>query len=260
VSVFRTDCSACVFNTATEGVECYIGRYEKFKAKGKAQETSIDGLCTSCRNEKWTDKFIVEESNLEKYKEGMYNELKHQHSVLVIDDFKDGLVIERLKTTLPSLIKQNPYNIVVTYEGEDSLFELQKYTSEFYTETGIRVSLRKIFEQEYQYEIIDFGFGLCEGLFFVVQINGQELKENLLSSIFEYVEVDLEKFLLLDPEVDTMHGLIAHTIYFKQIGGFANESAIEKTKRLSERDNLPWMLITYKDLMKEQNENNSTDS
>jgi hypothetical protein len=246
--MYQTDCSACIFNSSKEKekVVCDINRYEIFERRGLVDSESglINKLCTACRDEKW----IKDGEN--KYCK-LHDELSNIYTLLIIDENNDGHVIERLKETLKKPQTIIPKQIIVAYEGEDDLSEISSYIRDYCVEKNIIYSVTKVHEQEYDRHIIDMCIKNVKGMFYLVQVNGIILNENLLRYIYDYIEGMLNSVLVITPNNKSIHGLAVSTLLHKKMSGNLDGFVEDKLEEEMKSIEYPSLLKTWKDLIVE---------
>lgn len=272
MGLFTTECDSCVFNQGIcDTVCCSLNRYEKFKNMGCVdvdKPTKIHKLCTACRNTAWKEKF--EEEGINKQLE---NELKNVYTLMIVDEEKDGKVLDRLKESLKYPQNIKPKQIIVAYEGEDNMSDINHFMRDEIKD-GIKYTINRIESQTYPREIIDIAAKKVVGMFYLIQQNGIKLNPYCFDRLYEYIEVLLKQVLLVvnepnrfesyQPYHSMMVNYLCHKHYNGNVGETIEEKAYNKIKKDKE---FSWLVSTWNEIYRackqikdNTNESNSSNS
>lgn len=244
--MIKTDCTKCVFNfnshnqmEASNRVYCTLDRFKKFEEMGDVSEdgTTINKLCTTCRNEAWADNQIKD------YETAVKDELKNVYSLIIVDE-EPGDILGRLRKTLRIRQDLYPRQIVFVYSNDYRMSELTPVFDEYVKGTSIKYQLLRIFDQEYPREIIDIAVKNIDGMFYTIVKNGDILPRDFLYSLYHTIDVNLDRFLIIKPIKD-LTGLTVLRLYHHKVNGNYTKFVEDKL----EEDGEAWMIKTYQQIL-----------
>ncbi len=221
-------------------VFCILDRFKKFKKLGDVSEdgTTINKLCTACRNNEWQkDKIDISES-VQKELQGVYS--------LVIDE-EPGDILGRLRQTLRIRQNINPRQIIFVYSNDFRMNEISSVLADHVKGTDTKFQILRTFEQEYEREIIDIGVKSVDGMFYTVIKNGDILPRDFLYGLFHTIEVNLDKFIIVKP-INGITGLTVLRLYHAKVNG----NFLKPIEDKLEEDGEAWMIKTWPQIVSQK--------
>lgn len=251
--MIKTECRACVFNTQEQFVDCALNRFNLFKQRGEVCEdgTSINRLCSACRDDKWGDG-----KNLEDNIAQIESDLKNVYSILIVDN-KEGDVLERLKASLEDRQTINPRQIVFVYSSDYPLHKITEFFMEYTAGTDIKYNAIKVLEERYDREFFDIGARSVSGMFYTIIENGKKLPQTLLTELYNNIEVLLNKIAVVLP-IDELTGLTVLKKLHQAVNGNEFDKIENKLTSLLEDSDNHKMIKTWEKIISE-NKSNSTE-
>lgn len=250
MAIYKTDCKECVFNGAAltphKFVDCQMnGRYKIFKSRGQVAEdgTTINRLCTTCRDSNWAEQFKGVD-----WDEQVFTELTQAYTLIIVDE-EEGDVLERLKESLKNPQTIKPLKIILVYSSSYSMDILNDWMR---ANVKSPFSITRIDEQDYERELIDMVVKNASGHFYTIQQNGIPLNPQTFYTMYYYLEVLLEKVLVVHNlpsrfEKD-YHGLTVSTFYHKRVNGNAEGKIEEKTHLQNDSTENAWVIKRWEQL------------
>jgi len=271
---FKTECNECIFNTQGQKVNCLVNRFNKFEKKGMTKDGTITGLCSMCRNKDWmtyidsqlseTDLWYMNDvldtaDVIAFYQKKVEHELKSHYAYLIYDNQKDGKVLERLKNSLSAFPSIIPCKFILSFVGTDEeTAQIADYFSKCKEFTNISYTIKCLYEETYENEIIDYGMEKTKGIYTIVQKNnGHNYFIENTNLIYNFTENALEKFILVSDSRVNFENFAVLNIFYRSVKGFEDADIFEKLDLLY--PDKPWAVRTWKEL-KEIYESNSINS
>lgn len=240
VEKVETVCRHCVFAEFSEGEAkqfgCQIDVLSKMKSQGTKIQTnkdvkdnisynSIPGrICVYNRNQTWADHF-----NNEGLIAVVRKEVRPQIGFIIISD--GDLVGLQLTMTSILEMSQKPKFVCVAFTHTIKPTIALNILAKYFSKIPYRVEL--ILEEGASHErVVDICFKKFDGQYFASFESGQFIPPNFIAKIDEALNDRLERFLLLKP-IHGIHGMVAQRIVTKQIGGFSDDTLMNKLERVA---------------------------
>ena len=259
-----TSCEDCVFSVYENDTQtsCKLNLVEKFKSKNtevieacndEKEFYVIKSFCNCYRNIEWGDNNVDHEASLARENRTRWN------AIIIVGDGKSGSeapeknvssFLEDLERTCVSVKEQSiPPILVVIVNNSDVLpFDVSHKAHEMFDRTEISFYVSNVIEPGVtDLGCIDDAFLKCKNGFYSVFKSGHVLKPDLLESLNNAINNELEKIALVRG-YDGINGLTVQATMHKYLGGNFSMSVEEKISKICEEDGSDDIIRNWEEL------------
>ncbi len=250
-----TKCEGCVFSKLEGGkqVDCDLARHEKLGFSTLSDETTftLERFCNTYRPEEWISNLEFEDRlNI---KEVAMKEVAPRAGFIIKLDHTKGDEIEDLDKTLASIKKiktptgkEHPYIIVVTEKVEYNEDIWGKFISYFGEDPVTKYHIVQLNQVHKNLStIIDATFTHFQNGWVQCLTSGDEVPDNFLNKIHNFVNVEMKQIVMLLPKSDSpFSGFTFPAFLFKFLNG--NSAKVFKDDMVDTRSFLNKVLAAEK--------------
>jgi hypothetical protein len=256
----KTECKECVFASWDGNTQsgCNLDRIDRFEDQGLTtlkeedgkQFFLIDTFCNTCRNDEWADR----------QKDDVYDVIKREMELkvdlFVLSLFQGDEAEAKIKQTLLSVLemelKPKKLVIVIMKKKKDYAKILTAIESIMVDEDGKQIipfRLVGVFRTTANTlgELVDEGFSKAENVFYCTFSAGYEIPSNYLKKVDHLVNVEMEKFSMIEP-LDQFDGFMVQNALHKILYGNNKMPLSEKVKILAEEQEVKHMVRKWDQL------------
>lgn len=232
--VVRTRCSNCAFAIMEDGLQqsCQLGRIDRFREQNveyfhdEDNYYNIPRYCNAARNQAWL------KDHQDNPIEEVYKEIAIKVGVVI---YMDSNNLDNLIVTLNSLTQQilRPKSVVVVLQhARIAPFNLMKVMDDTLSSTGIKWSFEKIIDSEMtKWACLDKGVLRVNNYNrFAVFNAGYKVHPCFFSRLNSSLNVDMKRWVLLEPKDTNYNGLVSLTKLHEAVGGFGTMGFVEKVR------------------------------
>lgn len=262
IKKFRTACNSCIFaisepspsyDGAPRQVGCEIGRTDKFAIKdrlivGQDKFFIVDGICNTCRGEKWKDKHQGLNLVSAVLKE---IELTVDMVLYSVDDVCDRLAW-KVGRAVGACVKQKkikPSSIIVVIKNSHAPFqEIYATIQDLTQEHDIPFQLIKVMEDGADVgRCVEMGINKCKHQYTAIFDIEHTIPNNVITRLNNLVNYEMKRILMVNP-INSYNGLIITTQVFEMLGKNYNLPIFEKVREVAEEQLKENLIINWESL------------
>lgn len=262
IKKFRTACNSCIFaisepspslDGAPRQVGCELGRTDKFSMKerlftGPDGFFIVDGICNTCRGEKWKGKHEGVDLVSVVLKE---IELTVDMVLYSVDDVCDRLAW-KVGRAVGACVKQKkikPSSIIVVVKNNEAPFqEIYSIIQDLTQEHDIPFQLVRVMEDDADVgRCVEMGIEKCKHQYTAVFDVEHTIPNNVIVRLDELVNHDMKRVLMVNPII-SYNGLIITTQVFEMLGKNYNFPIFQKVQEVAEEQLKESLIINWESL------------